>query len=168
MDGAREHVFARARFAFEQHAGVRGRDALEHAEDGAHGDAVAERLTEQRRLARQHHRLARLHAQAEVDAADADGRSGLDDGLVHCRATDARLVGRPEVTHEDALRAAFELAVQPGDGVVLQDEIVLGRLANAQAVDEPHLLPALCAVQDDDDDLVWQPHVETLGARADF
>jgi hypothetical protein len=151
---AREHVLARAGLAFEQDARVGRRDALEHAEDRAHREAVAERFAELGRLARQDDGLARLDAHAELDAAHADGRAGLDHGFVHGGAADARVVGRAQIAHEDALGAPFELAMLARDGVVAQDEIIFGRFTDAEPIDEPDAFSAFGAVQHDDDDVV--------------
>ena len=51
------------------------------------------------------------------------------------------MVGRPEVANEEALRRPHDLAVVTRDGVVRQDEVVVGRLAHAHALADPCSLP---------------------------
>jgi hypothetical protein len=51
VNGARQHVFTGAGFTFNQYRGIGGRNALEHTEDAAHGQAGAEHVAEMRRLA---------------------------------------------------------------------------------------------------------------------
>ena len=64
--------------------------------------------------------------------------------------------------------APLELAVVARDGIVLEHEIVVGRLADTHSLAEEDLTAALRAAQDDDHHFVGERAVDALGARADL
>ena len=134
VNRAREHVLAGAGLALEEHRGVGRRDALEHAEDRAHGEALADGRAELGLLAREHLDLLRRGAHDDLDLAD---RKTVPGGASASRilAPSMRVpLVEPRSLTEHAVGAPIELAVVARDRVVGEDEVVVGRLADAHTL----------------------------------
>ncbi len=167
-DGAREDVLAGARLALEEHGALGRRDALEHAEDAAHGEALPERGPEARLLAREDLGFRRGRAERDLDLADLEHGARREERVRDARAVDARAVRRAEIAHADCVALSHELAVVARDRVVSEDEVVVVRLAEARAIAELDLRALARAREDHERERAARERETARRARLDW
>ena len=93
---------------------------------------MADGRAEARAIAREHLDALRLRSERDFDLAHAEHRAGGEGRLLYARARDLGAVGRSEVFDVNAFAGAHELAVVTRDGVVGENELVVGGFADAE------------------------------------
>ena len=111
VDRAREHVLAGARLALEEHRRVGRRDALEHAEDRAHREALADGRTELGACSEgSTSTRASVGSNHHLDLAEPEDRAGRGERLGDFGTRDAGPVGRAEVLDRRRRRCARSIS----------------------------------------------------------
>ncbi len=149
MDGLGDQLLAGPRLALDEQGDIRCRDAGEVGEELAHPCRAAEEVAIPVRggLLAIHRLGKRLHDEHGVAQLELNG--GQSDGVVDADSGQQDAVGRSFVPDAHAAAHRLDRAVAPGDGVVRENEVVVGGGADAQgAADDIAALPCIGALGD--------------------
>src|SRR5262249_18721379 len=130
VDGAREQLLARPRFAEEQNGLLRLCSALELREERAHHERRSERVAETRRAREGNRPGGARHAQKEPRAPDRHLAVRRKQPLYDLRSSEHSSVLASEVAHEDSAFGEREGAMSARDSRILDDEVCVRILAD--------------------------------------
>ena len=126
VDRLGHHLLARARLALDHHGGPGGRDLFDDAEELAHLDGAADEIATPIPLGWDH--LEPLVEGEERQLALAGGHRAprVEIRLSDSDAVDGRPVRAVEIGEDVAVLTLVDLAVEAGDRVVVEDDVVVG------------------------------------------
>ena len=144
MDRLRGQLLAGARLALDEHGRVERCDAVHAREELAHGNALADELTERvRRPEVDRGRLAET-LDPEHGTADEHRATVRYFGFRYPHVLHERSVAAAEVSDPDAPVARIELRVDAGNGRIRDFEVIARSGPDPDSPREQHLVAARC------------------------
>jgi hypothetical protein len=132
MDAAREHVLPGSCFAEQQDGHVVRRGPLQQVEDGAHRDRRADHAPEPVRVGEPDLDTAIGRRKLQVRRATGEGRPRLDVHFTDLQPRSKGSVLGAEVLEKEAMPVDEDLRVMPAHRLVVEDQVVVRRGADAQ------------------------------------